>query len=188
MPLELVRRPRSGRRLHTTVRNEVRKSYRTLAAFAVRRLELDIDKWKDKPDFKTTVSVGTKKWLVKIEYDNESEIGEIYGWVDEGTATYIGKDAYDIFPVNVDALKFTVPNNPNTIPDLFGGGLGIVLEAGNVQENEVFRKHVVHPGIRPRHFTTSLQEFLKDPTKVGGFRSVTEAAVKRAFRQMGIYA
>ena len=186
MPFELVRRPRSARRLHSIVRKEVRASYKTLAVFAVRRLEQDIEDWGEQPEFKTKVVVGMKRWSIRIDYDRESEIGEIYGWVDEGTGTYIGNDAYEIFPVDADSLKFSVPYDPKTIPDLFGAGLGIVLEAGDVQQDDVFAKRVLHPGIRPRNFTKSLQDFLKHPTKVGGFRSVTEAAIKRAFRQMGL--
>lgn len=194
MPIELIRRPRSPRRLHSVVRGEVRNSYNLLGDVIIKRLESDIQDWEHQPEFEKKVVVGTKTWSVRVRLaDPDSEAGEIYNWVDKGTGSKVdGGESYEIFPVVADALSFTVPDLPKTVASslsgsaLPGGLPGIVLDA-NIDTNDVLTKKVTHPGITPREFTKSLNEFLKSKTP-GAFVPVTEAAIKRAFRKIGIYA
>lgn len=191
MPMTLVRRPRSAKRLHSIVRDEVRVSYKLLGDVAIKRLQLDIASWEDEPDFRAIVQVGTKQWRLRIAYDTTEMMGKIYKWVDEGTGERAGGEAYEIFPKNADSLHFELPFEPKTVGSPLGGLdiPGIVLAPGLGEPVEdVFVKSVLHPGIEPRHFTESLREYLSSRTRPGGFRSTTEAAIKRAQRKMGVYA
>lgn len=186
MPLTLIRRPRSPRVLHDIIKEEVRTAYYTLGAEMIARLEKDIDDWAAKPDFQYRVEVGDKRWMVSIRYDKDTDIGRIYMWVDEGTAEAGGKgEKYPIVPVNAAALHFTVPNMPKTRANVVAGMPGIVWAHGHATIEDVYRKKVMHPGITPRNFTKSLRDEYKQREKVGGFRSVTEAAIKRGIRKIG---
>lgn len=188
MPLTLIRRPRSPNVLHGIIKDEVRDAYKDLGSKIVQRLLQDIESWNGQPEFKVRVEVGNKKWYIAVSYDSTEGIGEIYRWVDEGTGEAAGHGGkYPIVPMNADVLKFEIPNNPKTVPDVGGFGVfGIVLESGIVELGEVFAGKVMHPGIRPRNFTKSLKDDLKQRDRPGGFRSVTEAAIKRGKRQIGV--
>ena len=193
MPMKLVRRPRAARRLHKIVTDEVRKSYKLLGDVAKKRLELDIKEWSEAPEFIVKVRIGKKVWSMRITWDRGTGIGKIYGWVDEGTggAKSGTGETYPIDPKNAPVLQFTVPSFPKTVASPISGLSipGIVLDPGiGLPEFNVFAGHVEHPGITPRRFTESLRVFLNDRERIGAFRSVTEAAIKRAFRKMGIYA
>jgi hypothetical protein len=189
MPLTLIRRPRSPRVLHDIIKDEVRAAYKQLGDEMIARLEKDIDEWAAKPDFQSRIEVGDKRWMVSVRYDKDTDIGTIYMWVDEGTAEAGGKGSkYPIVPVNAKALKFTVPNMPKTRPNVIAGIPGVVMAQGNATVMDVYSQKVMHPGITPRNFTKSLREEYMQREKVGGFRSVTEAAIKRGTRKIGKYA
>lgn len=186
MPLTLIRRPRAPHVLHGIIKDEVRYAYHELGAELVSRLLRDIADWDGQPDFKYRVEVGNKRWMVSVSYDKESDMGKIYMWVDEGTAEAGGKGSkYPIVAVNADALHFTTPNTPKTEPNVIGGMPGIVFSSGVATFQDIYRKKVMHPGIRPRNFTKTLREEYNSRTRVGGFRSVTEAAIKRGIRKIG---
>jgi hypothetical protein len=148
------------------------------------RLEGDVAEWTVKPQFWCKYAVGWDKWWVKFGVDKRTKIGRIYEWVNEGTATYVGGDPYPIVPVNAQVLAFKIPHYPKTLPGFAGVGPFVVLDQGTVEQTDVRTKKVMHRGIRPRYFTKSLKRELSERGRVGGFRSVTDAAVKRGFRKL----
>ena len=117
-------------------------------------------------------------------YDRREKIGRIYGWVDKGTATYIGGSKYPIVPVRAKALKFPVPHMPKSLPGITGIGPSVVLSHGNAKQVDVLAKKVMHPGIRPRDFSKSMRRELAERDRPGSMKSVTDAAVKRAYRKI----
>jgi len=185
MPMTLIRRPRSPRRLHKEILDEVRGAYQALAKDIMATLKNDVANWNEQPEFFSTVNVGTKRWFVSVRYNKETEIGQIYTWVDKGTGERGGGQAYDIYPVNADALHFTVPHFPKTVATGFGIP-GIVVQHAEATVSDVYTQHVTHPGIEPRNFTSSVRDYYGTRTRPGGFRSVTEAAVKRGARKIGV--
>jgi hypothetical protein len=185
MPMTLVHRPRSPRRMHAEVQNEIKRAYNVLADEIVNILTNDVQNWNDKPQFSKRVSINQRNWIIVIDYDRDSEIGKIYTWVDKGTGARGGGQEYDIFPVNADALHFTVPSQPKTTSGIIGIP-GIVLQDAVADFEDVYTQHVVHPGIEPRNFTESLKKQMSNRTRPGSLRSVTEAAIKRSYRRIGI--
>jgi hypothetical protein len=185
MPMRLMRRPRSPRVLHKIIRDEVRAAYHTLANAIIATLLRDIQSWSEQPEFKKYVAVGKQRWWISIKYDQTTKIGMIYYWVDKGTGERGGGEPYDIFPVEADQLTFTVPHIPKTVPTEFGIP-GIVLQDFVSDSNTVHTNAVLdHPGIFPRNFTQSLQDYYMYGRRPGGFRSVTDAAIKRGARKIG---
>lgn len=190
MPIKLVRRPRSPKRMHNEVLNEIRPTFEQLGDRMITRLNRDVASWRNKPEFKRKVIVNTKRWQLTITTDRRTKAGKIWTWVDEGTGER-GDDpageAYDIYPKHKKALAFNLPHIPKTIPAVLGGLdiPGIVLSSGNEDQTHVVRKHVHALGITPRHFSKSLKDEMKQRTRPGAFRSVTEAAIKRALRRIG---
>lgn len=148
------------------------------------RLSADVANWEHQPKFWCRRAVGWKKWWVAFGYDQRTKAGQIFGWVDEGTATYIGKDKYPIVPKTKDALHFQVPHMPKTTPGIAGIGPAMVLQHGDVSRQDVFAQKVMHLGIRPRNLSKSLKRELSERTRPGGLRSVTDAAVKRGLRRL----
>ena len=186
MPLKLIRRPRYARVLHKIIRDEVREEYNNMALDMIERLKSDIVEWEKKPKFTFTVQVGEKRWGIWIHVDRKSPIGKIYRWVDEGTGQAAGHGGkYPIVPVHADALAFGVPNQPKTEPSLVSLRLPAVVLSDYGKQTTIYKKKVMHPGIRPRFFTQSLRDEMKAPTRRGGFRMRTEAAIKRAKRKIG---
>lgn len=147
------------------------------------RLEADVATWVNKPRFWCRYAAG-KVWWIRFGYDRRTKAGRIYTYVDRGTASYAGGSPYTIRPRRASALSFVVPHKPKTTPGIVGVGPGIVRAPGVVQQARVVTKKVTHPGVRPRNFQESLRDGLADRQKPGGFKSVTDAAVKRALRRI----
>src|SRR4030042_6973398 len=180
MPFKLIRRPRSARVLHKIIRDEIREEYTNMALDVIERLKRDLVTWEKKPKFSFNVQAGEKRWGIWVHYDKKSPIGQIYNWVDEGTGQAAGHGPkYPIVPVHADSLAFGVPNQPKTEPSAVSLRLPAVVMSGYGKQKTVYRQKVMHPGIRPRFFTQSLRDEMKSPTRVGGFRMRTEAAIKR---------
>lgn len=184
MPMTLIRRPRSPKVLHEIILDEVRDAYNKLGDEIVYALEDDVFSWNEIPKFTKYVGVDAKRWFIIVRYDKSTKIGEIYGWVDKGTGEKGGGSAYDIYPVVADALVFSVPYSPKTVATGFGPG--IVLQDYSVITDEIYTEHVEHKGIEPRNFTQSMQDQYMSRTRIGGFRSVSEAAIKRGARKIGV--
>jgi hypothetical protein len=192
--IELISRPRSARRLHKIVLDEVEEALNELGEEMVGELQMNTNNWEHKPVFKFLAAADKPAWLLFVGYDAKTEAGQIYKWVDMGTGKWVpGGEEYDIFPVNAEVLHFFSPLPTKTVGASGVSGLGnfgIVLQnvAGEVMTNERYAAHVTHPGIEPRNFSKTLRDQYSDRTRPGGFRSTIEAAVKRAYRKMGVYA
>lgn len=181
--IKLIRRPRSMKRITQSVQSEVRTAYEKLAVDSISKLNDNVENWENKPKFKSNISVSDKGWEFKLGYDGKTEAGMHYKWVDEGTGERGGREAYVIRPKRGKSLTFVYPpHQPKSIP--IPPVPGLVKGGPAVIQN---RKSVTAPGIYPRNFSKELEKFLKNREQVGGFRSVTEAAIKRAFRKEGIY-
>lgn len=177
MPMTLIRRPRSPRVVHDTIRDTVRDAYKKLGNTMIKELLEDVSEWSIPPMFFKTVNVGTKRWFISVNYRTDEYIGKIYRWVDRGTGSRGGGKPYDIYPVHAEALAFTVPHSPKTLAP------GQSMPSGEPHD-VVVQAVLGHPGIHPRNFTKRLREKYKSRTMVGGFRSVTEAAIKRGTRKV----
>ena len=88
---------------------------------------------------------------------------------------------YFIYPKRKQALAFplpmqikTIPNPPEFAPSFFADSQNVVV------------KKVTAPGIYPRRLGKDIYDHLEGH-RSGSFRNVTEAAIKRAFRRLGIY-
>jgi len=185
MPLVLMTRVTSPERRKKIVQDEIRSSLNVFGReVIIPRLHNDVKDWEEKPTFKVEVAVDAGKWEIRAKVNRKNKIGKIYTWVDEGTAVRGGKSSqpYPIVPKKSNKsgrLWFmypTVPIKTNPNPAIPGYPSS---------DTPVLRNPpaVMHPGIYPRNFTKTLAEELSKRT-TGGFRSIIEAAVKRAFRKI----
>ena len=173
--------------MQEAVQKEVKSALEKLGDFSVYKLKSNVSSWNDKPKFEKVIVVNAKRFELSVKYDTKSKIGKIFGYVDKGTGERGGGEKYDIYPKNKRGRKgklvFTYPpHNPKTLP--IPPIPGIVKTGGptvNVKD------HVTHPGIWPRNFSKNLKELLSDRSKAGGFKSTVDAAIKRAYRSLGIY-
>ena len=187
MPMTLIRRPRSPHILNAIVRDEVRDAYRKLCEDSIKTLKRDVARWEHKPSFRYKVACGMKLWYIAISHDSGSEAGTIYTYVDEGTGENAGHGGkYPIVPRNAKSLTFAVPTPTKTTPGVAGIPGTVMLQGKGMSRELVSVKKVMHPGIRPRNFSKSLRDQLNNRTRPGSFRSVTEAAVKRGLRKIGV--
>lgn len=184
MPLKLVRRPVSAKRVVEEVLQEVRDAYVNMARGDISYLEEPISDWDTKPEFKATIKVTRRRWFYYIHVDRRTTAGKRYTWADEGTGSRGGNSDYYIFPKQEGGLlHFEIPSTPKTAPS----GPINQLPAG-----AYYLKSVKHPGIWPRKWTETMLKLKQDRTRTtkevpAGFRAVSEAAIKRAYRKLGIY-
>ena len=175
----ILREPVSFKRRKILVQQEVRSSLKELGDRIIKRLASDIADWKEKPRFIIKVAVDANHWKIDVKYDKRQKIAKIYGWVDQGTGERGGEgSAYKIRPKRAKLLGFVVPHSPASLPFVPVPGL-----PSNAPLSFVKTKEVTHPGIYPRRFTDSLKWWLRSK-EPGAFRSVVEAAVKRAYRKL----
>lgn len=190
MPMTLVHRPRSAQRAQKDMHDEISNTYHALCSGVIMpRLNEDVSDWSDKPKFYCNVKVSRKQWQVWFGYDARTKGGKKYKWAGEGTAQRSGKPGkkpYKIKPKKGKALRYDVPHFPKTLPTTSGGRPKTNITYDNMETSEVIRQEVMHPGIFPRNFTQSLRDDLSERSRVGGFKSVTEAAVKRALRKRNV--
>lgn len=176
--LTIVRLPRSGALRHRDIHNEVRTSLAKLGEASAEKLTNELEGWNEKPTFKSKAIVSSKRWALTISVSEKGKIGKIYKWVDKGTGSRGGNEAYVIRPLRKDGmLAYVVPHHPFTLPNPTVPGF-----PPTGPEHLVMRKEVIHPGIYPRNFTKTMVETLKG-RKPGSFNSVVNAAVKRALRR-----
>lgn len=183
MSMKLERRPQAARRIHPEVLKEVRAAYHTLGEVSAQSMEDIVDDWDEPPVFDYKVTVTKKRWTLIIKYDKRTTGGKHFKWVDEGTGKYVpGGSEYVItsrYPGG--KLSFDLPSMPKTIP-----ASGIPSPSSQAPPGSFAMVSVVHPGIDPRHLSKPLYDLLKSRNP-GSFRNVTEAAIKRAFRRLGIH-
>jgi len=184
MPLKLVHRPRVVRRVYPAVLNEIRNHYQALGVVSTQTLADEISSWEHQPEFYYEVKVTPGIWALKIKWNQKEKSGQIYGWVSEGTGVRgldPGGKEYDIVPKKAKALGFHLPMITKTY-----AASGTIAPSALADSMDM-RLQVVHaPGIYPRLFGKELYDHLRS-SKSGSFRNVTEAAIKRAFRKLGIY-
>jgi len=178
--IKLIRRPKAASRMKYIVRQEVRAALNVLAGEVQTRLEKDVSTWRNKPVFKTKVAVSDNNWRLEAKTDRRTKMGKIYGWIDKGVGEYGGFEKLpDIKAKRKNGfLGFTVPHQPKSLPNPAVPGI-----PSTDTPHGVHVKSVRHPGIYPRNFTETMLSWLKS-RQAGAFRSVIEAAVKRAFRKI----
>ena len=181
--MKMVRRPQVARRVLPAVLAEVKISYHALGLAVAKKLQEDVSDWDHKPKFTWDVTVNRKTWKLKIKWDRRTKSGKIYDWVSLGTGSrgLKGGKTYYIYPKKKKALAFPLPMNIKTIPDPPKFAPSFFADP-----QDMVVKKVTAPGIYPRRLGKKTYEHLKSH-KSGSFRNVTEAAIKRAFRRMGIY-
>jgi len=99
--------------------------------------------WRDKPVFDMDVDVSRDRVAVVVGTDNK-----VYGWVNAGTP------AHPIVARNASVLAFPAASTSKTEPGSLQSGPG--SRSGDM----VFRRRVMHPGIRARRFTDRVFELV----------------------------
>jgi hypothetical protein len=172
--------------MHEHVLKVVDDAYQELGKVIIDRLvNVDLGAWDEVPTFKTETKVNTKRWEIRIRVDKRQQIGKIFGYVDKGTAARGDKNVasgkeYSITPKKKGGnLSFVAPLMPKTFPSP-----GVAGFPRRGEPHLQVRAEVLHPGIYPRNFSKNIYDEMKQREKVGSLRSVTEAAVKRAFRDI----
>lgn len=183
MPMKLVRRPRSPKVLHDIVMSEVRSAWEGMGGDAIAQLQDDVKDWENQPEFKTKITMTSRRWTFEVKYDKRTRAGKIFKWVDEGTGER-GNDpagkAYDITPKNAQALVFWHPVSAMTTPK---------IKPYNPATGEPklrITQHVTAPGITARDFTEAIRLGLKRRDSAQGFKQITDKAIKRGARRIGI--
>lgn len=184
MPIKLIRRPQAKRRIQPEVLKEVKSTFKMLGKRVDNALTKEIADWEHQPKFGYNSKVTTKEWRMTFYHDKNSEAGRIYDWVSNGTGSR-GDDpngkTYFITPKHAKALHFFLPMELKTI-----AASNQFAPSFYAAPQEVLTKAVKAPGIYPRHLGWSMWEYLQS-RKSGSFHNEIEAAIKRAFRRMGIY-
>jgi len=129
--------------------------------------------WQHKPEFKETVSTGKGLGGVAAEV---STTDKVYGYVDQGTGQAAGHrpDRYPIVPKRAKMLAFASIFSPKTKPKVLGSGPGM---RGPI---DTFRKKVMHPGIKPREFSKTIEKKWQPR-----FKAQMQAAMKDAAKASG---
>lgn len=179
MPIKVIRRPMVASRRRVIVQEEVRNALKGLATVVRKRLMNDVKDWQSQPEFIIKVAVTANVHSLTARVSKSNKVGKIYGWIDEGVGEYGGKQPLpDIVPKNKKKyLGFTAPHSPVSMPNPSIPGF-----PSKESPHGVRVKSVRHPGIYPRNFTLTLMKWLKSK-EPGAFRSVVEAAIKRAIRR-----
>lgn len=179
-----LRRPRVKRRVQPAVLQEVQKSLQDLGRITNLKRDMEVSDWAHKPKFGYLTKVDERIWRITFYHDKNSEAGRIYNWVNYGTGSR-GDDpqgkTYPIVPKRAKALRFNLPMKLKTFADS-----GEVAPSFNAPKMTVTTQLVKAPGIYPRHFSKELWELLQS-RKSGSIHNEVEAAIKRAFRRLGIY-
>lgn len=177
MPMTLQHYVKAARRKHPNILAEVRAAYEVLGQVSKEHLESEISEWTTKPTFTVKVTVTKRKWQILVKYDGRTVGGKRFNWVDVGTGERgPNGEKYPIRPKKAKHLRFEVPFTPPAKTPASG-------PTNQLPPGVYYSGGIMHPGIWPRHFIQRLTDNLKDRNKSGGFRSVTEAAVKRGLRK-----
>lgn len=128
----------------------IEKAVQKSAALIQRDLQSTTKTWKRKPKFTVTVDQSGGNYSVVAGTDDA-----IYGYIDGGTGKYGPKGrAYVIRPKKRGGiLRFRKGFGAKTRPGIIGSTAGVV--AGG---DWVSKRQVIHPGIKARKFTTTIQK------------------------------
>jgi hypothetical protein len=144
------------------VRKAQREGLQNIKDEVLRLYRLCTWTWKHKPDFEVDAKAeGDTTIRLDIGTDDD-----VFRWVDWGTR--VGKGKYPIRPRHAKALRFMSGYSAKTIPEVFGS------KQGGSFGDVVHRRVVMHPGIKPRHFTKNIFKLMM---KEG--RSIMEYAMKK---------
>lgn len=185
MKMELVRSPRSQKRISKEIAEQLRVAYRTLGDVIISVANEDVADWEHKPEFRALISVTTKKYTLRVKYDGRTEGGKRYGWVGKGTASYKEKRSGNPYVIRAKKPSGVIYYElPNMLPktNAYDGSLA---HSYTDPPGVVVAKQVVHPGIKPRKFMEDYVLFLAS-RQSGSFHNITEAAIKRGLRRMRV--
>jgi hypothetical protein len=118
--------------------------------------------WKHKPQFVTLTDTSRGELTIAVLTDDE-----IYGYVDEGT-----KGPYVIRPKRARALRFPGVFRAKTSPGVIGSTSG--FKGGD----NVYAKQVIHPGIKARNFSKTIEKKWSSR-----YKRRMEKAMKRAVKK-----
>lgn len=134
-----------------------------------------VSDWKKPPQFVKQVEVQADRITVSVRPYKRRKASQIFHWVDKGT-----RGPYVIQPKRrrpkrntKSHLAFRTGYQPRTLP-IAQAHVGPGRAAGPW----VRPQKVVHPGIKPRHFSRTIQE-----KSYPRFRRRLESAMKRALRK-----
>lgn len=182
--LELIRTPRSQKRMTPLIAKEIELSHAHLGRTIVKEAEKDVRDWSDKPNFRVVVKSSRRRHSLTIKYDARTLGGRKYKWVDQGTASYRkkggGRKPYKIRPRKANGvIRY---NLPSPMPKTSAAD-GSLAPSYTANEATIIAKEVTHPGIKPREFMASYIKDSVQSRKPGSFYNVTEAAIRRGQRK-----
>jgi hypothetical protein len=140
------------------VRKGQREGLNDIKEEALRLYRLCTWTWKHRPEFQVDAKQEGDT-TIRLDMGTDSAV---FGYVDWGTRPHV------IRAKHAKTLRFMSGYSAKTIPGVFGS------KQGGPFGQPVFRRQVMHPGIKPRNFTRNIFKLL---TKEGP--GIMEAALKR---------
>lgn len=165
MGVKLVRKPKSPKIIHQSVRQTVINELKGVAKAATASYDKVVANWNNKPKFKTDIKV-TEKSIEIITVvrrgqrlsHGDATTADLWKWIDK-----TGTKAHPIRPRKAGGkLRFvwggigSYKSKTGAKPARYGG-------PGIIQDGEVvFRDGVQHPGFEAREFSKAINVDLKD--------------------------
>lgn len=163
-------------RLDRTLRAELQTEMDFAGLALLRAHNRFVTGFKNKPRFSLKKVLTRYEISVTVAVDKRTKAGRIYNWIDKGTGRYgVKKRAYEIKPKPSNKsglLSFRTQYIPKTAPIAKVGGLGKAVG------QRIRVKRVMHPGIKPRKFSQTIEKKLNPP-----FKRRIDNAIRRSVRR-----
>lgn len=122
------------------IKEAIQSELNSVAEEAGQELATLTQAWRDKPAFKIKVS----PWKIVVTTSDK-----VFGILNKGAPPHV------ILPKNAEKLRFQEGYRAGTSPD------SLSSVRGESFGGEVFAREVMHPGIAPRNFTSTLAKKLQ---------------------------
>lgn len=139
-------------------------------AFIKKDFERLTSPWRgDKPEWVLVTTISGDGIFLEVRPRDFSDQGALkFIWIDKGTKPH------DIFPVNADRLRFTVPYTAGSAPGK------LFTTPSSTGGEVVYADHVRHPGTKARNWSDLTAKNHQKP-----FTSWMTAAFRQALRSTG---
>jgi len=133
-----------------------------------------VSDWRGKPRFRGTIGLRPDNIMLTVAPVVKEKMGKVFNWIDLGTGLYgPSGQRYPIRPKTAKMLRFRPFYLSRTKP-IARAHVGPGIAIGK----PVFAKEVMHPGIKPRHFSREVRKKMRPQ-----FRRAIENDLRRAVRR-----